>query len=861
MLNTLEQISLSSQSNDTDRFTRRLRNQKILKEVLRFSFPTWPLQNTVAVNPFWSLRNEPFEKVMEKISHITGTSLMPLLSHSQELLKKGEISDLSLSKALQEAAKIWPNLPNHPDLFKKYVLNKKEQPWKRQWTTFAEYFEPHSHWNTQIISEVGKYAAAYLDEHQALAKFPSKEQSFFSAWLEAQSFDRTLETLGFSNQKTHLEALNSLDSEEAIGQILDEMGIDQEQDRHRYLEALLFSILGWSTQFTYLEWQKNLGYAQSVPGTPGDLLAVRLGYDFILYRYAQDIHPEEASKWLLSQSRPPQRGNAVKRPEFDKELSSGLTPHSSTEDPELPLSAIQYVCQLAWEMTYQKKLAEQIHPSTIKNAPRLAQIKATCAQMIFCIDVRSEMIRRHIEEHEPSIETLGFAGFFGLPMSYQRLDEHPENHRLPVLLKPSFKVHEIDRAVSQTGEGSLIQRAVVQSYLKSLRKGSLSSFAYVELFGFSYIKKMIHQSLPHLKRKGKKTSPNPHFDDTDSKPNAFEIYSSQGDLLPPQALADRLADILTHMGLTSHFAELVLMVGHGSATTNNAWSSSLECGACGGHAGDINVRLLTTLFNRSDIRLMLKEKSIEIPESTHFIAALHETVSDEILILDQQDIPSSLHLSLNQIQEQLSQASATCQIERQSARTRKFSPAAKIRSKSWSEVRPEWGLAGNASFLIASRSRSRGINLGSRTFLHDYQWNEDEKKGYRTLELIMTAPMIVTNWINLQYYASTVAPQIYGSGNKVIHNLVNESGMIEGNGGDLRVGLSLQSIHDGSRWVHDPLRLSVFIEAPKEPIEMIIQKHEVVRDLIKNGWLHLLQINPETGITLRRTRDGQYQIP
>ena len=120
----------------------------------------------------------------------------------------------------------------------------------------------------------------------------------------------------------------------------------------------------------------------------------------------------------------------------------------------------------------------------------------------------------------------------------------------------------------------------------------------------------------------------------------------------------------------------------------------------------------------------------------------------------------------------------------------------------------------------------------------------------------MTAPMVVTNWINLQYYASTVDNKLYGSGDKVLHNVVGGNiGVFEGNGGDLRIGLPMQSLHDGEHFVHTPLRLSVFIEAPRGEIDRIIAKHAVVRQLVDNAWLHLFHIEP-AGTTVSRYRPG-----
>jgi uncharacterized protein YbcC (UPF0753/DUF2309 family) len=145
------------------------------------------------------------------------------------------------------------------------------------------------------------------------------------------------------------------------------------------------------------------------------------------------------------------------------------------------------------------------------------------------------------------------------------------------------------------------------------------------------------------------------------------------------------------------------------------------------------------------------------------------------------------------------------------------------------------------------------MNLAGRSFLHDYDHALDP--GNKVLTLIMTAPMVVTNWINLQYHASTVDNRRYGSGNKLLHNVVGgHIGVFEGNGGDLRIGLPLQSLHDGEQLRHTPLRLSVYIEAPRAAIESVLSEHATVRDLVDNGWLHLFCIDAFTGRVAQRWR-------
>jgi len=155
-------------------------------------------------------------------------------------------------------------------------------------------------------------------------------------------------------------------------------------------------------------------------------------------------------------------------------------------------------------------------------------------------------------------------------------------------------------------------------------------------------------------------------------------------------------------------------------------------------------------------------------------------------------------------------------------------------------VRPEWGLAGCTAFIAAPRAATRGRNLGGRTFLHSYDWRADG--DFATLELILTAPVVVGSWISLQYYGSSVAPDLFGSGNKLLHNVSGGIGVVEGNGGRLRAGLPWQAVHDGDRLVHDPLRLTVLIEAPREAILDVLSRHDAVRALFDNGWLHLLAL-------------------
>ncbi len=59
----------------------------------------------------------------------------------------------------------------------------------------------------------------------------------------------------------------------------------------------------------------------------------------------------------------------------------------------------------------------------------------------------------------------------------------------------------------------------------------------------------------------------------------------------------------------------------------------------------------------------------------------------------------------------------------------------------------------------------------------------------------------------------------------------------------MQPGLPLQSVHDGTRWMYEPLRLNVFIDAERGDIESIKMKQPGVHELFENGWVNLFAMD------------------
>ena len=399
-------------------------------------------------------------------------------------------------------------------------------------------------------------------------------------------------------------------------------------------------------------------------------------------------------------------------------------------------------------------------------------------------------------------------------------------HRLPVLLNPGLRSRAggEDDAAADTA-ARLAERA--HRAWGRFKLAAVSSFAFVEAMGPVYGLRLVRDALG-LETTRAPREPRPRFDPAPELPERIRAA----------------AGVLRAMTLTDGFARVVLLCGHGASVANNPHASALQCGACGGYSGETNARLLAGLLNEGDVRAGLAGRGIDVPADTLFVAALHDTVTDAVTLYDD-DAPSSAHAEdLARLRAHLATAGRAARAER-APRLPGAADGRDVarRALDWAQTRPEWGLAGCRAFVAAPRAWTTGKDLAGRVFLHDYDAEADAAAGHATLELILTAPVVVASWIGLQYYGSTVAPATFGAGDKLLHNVVGGIGVVEGNGGELRSGLPWQSVHDGRAPVHEPQRLAVCVAAPREAMTDILERHAGVRELFDNRWLHLFALD------------------
>ncbi|OYU40082.1 MAG: hypothetical protein CFE33_05820 [Pseudorhodobacter sp. PARRP1] len=753
--------------------------------------PAFPLEATVAVNPFLGQTGEDLAMASARLARVAGVRLTLPRDRYAAKVAAGAITDAHLADALIACAS-----PLKPaDLSALKARLHAPSPEVNALPTLADLAAQATgrDWPAVLQRTFGLWAAGHFDRGQALWT-PAPGQGAFAAWRAWASHDLTPETAGLSGFCAHVAAAPDT-AERALLRACETLGVTEAAAETAF-HRLLVDLAGWAQHARWLLWRAELAGASDATLT--DLLAIRLIWEEALFAHA---------------------------PQVDADWQRMLAIHAQPLAPS-PDQVIDAILQDASERADQSRI-EAMLPRLTKDEPCLRP----ALQAAFCIDVRSEVFRRALESVEGGIATLGFAGFFGLPLAHRSFGSDVVETRLPVLLNPGLSSHG---GGLPAAEQALRITARTTRAWGRFRQAAVSSFAFVEAAGPAYGWKLAKDALG-LGGKAACPEPAPQLDVA----------------LSPAQKSATAAAVLKAMSLTRGHARLVLLLGHGAQVANNPHESAYHCGACGGHTGAVSARMLAALLNDAETRAGLPDHGINLAADTLFVAGLHNTTTDDVTLYE--DSPAPEHTpDLAQARLWLAAAGGLARAERALRLPGAVASTVAARATNWAEVRPEWGLAGCAAFIAAPRRATARADLGGRAFLHSYDWQADT--GFGTLELILTAPVVVASWISLQYYGSAVAPSAFGSGNKLIHNVTGGIGVIEGNGGKLRAGLPWQVVHDGVRLVHDPLRLSVMIEAPQAAIAEVLARHDSVRALFDNGWLHLFAL--EEGQIAARYRSG-----
>ncbi|MFB6279656.1 MAG: DUF2309 domain-containing protein, partial [Salinibacter sp.] len=771
--------------------------------------PLWPLKTFNATNPLLGFEDQPFDRAVQQAGQLFGGRGYPSPEMFRQAWANGEIDPDVLTRRLAEHG-----ITDRPEV----LLDRMDADDRGTDATPAD---------RPLDRVMTKWLSAFLDQGQAAWPMPNREEGFYAAWRTVAPYDEDIP--GVDRPSDLPDTL--VDAFEAV------LGSYPEARWEPIFVHHLTALPGWTGFIKWRARRANTDWQEAYPITLADYLAVRLT---LADRMGEAIAPDRAD----------------------------TLPTNGTDHPALPRIWLR-----AWEESYRSRLLGELRRAT-GSTPSAEETARPDAQLVFCIDTRSEVIRRHVEQ-QGNYETHGYAGFFGVPMQHQPYDSAERVKSCPPIVDPKHRIAErpaADGAAADRYDWWTGLEQAGHKLVKALKANVAAAFGFVEgsggLFGGAMAARTLLPS--GLFRAGEAVDdrlPGPEFfcEPTVDRDPAADGDAGEG---LPVGLSQEAKVLYAEaafrlMGWTDTFAPIVVFTGHGSQTPNNPYKSSLDCGACAGNPGGPNARVLASICNEDAVQEALRERGVDLPPDTVFLAGQHNTTTDEITLFVDADDPPVSPEALDRLRRDLGAAQADATTERvrtlnttvDEGRSAAAVRETERRAADWAETRPEWGLAGNAGFIIGPRALTRDLDLDGRCFLHSYDWTTDDDGT--ALENIMTGPLVVGEWINTQYYFSTVDNAAYGSGSKVTQNVVGKLGVVQGNGGDLMSGLPLQSLKaDDEHVYHRPLRLTAVIQAPVDRVEAIIERHATLAQLFDHEWMHLTVMDPTQEYAFVRYRPG-----
>ncbi|RLM56771.1 DUF2309 domain-containing protein [Halobellus sp. Atlit-31R] len=771
----------------------------------------WPLHSFVTANPLAGFEDRPFHEATARAEALLGGDGYPSVDVFRRAWETGQI----------DADVLRTHLADHGyDADPETLLGRMAAAQSGE-TRASVGSEPTADTATDRVDAVlTKWLAAFLDQGQAAWSMPNREEGFYAAFRAAAPYDSRI---------PDRTAIADLPDEpiDAIRERLSECPVGRWTE---VFEFQLAALPGW-TGFIKQRAADEGAWQSRYPITLVGYLAVRLTL--------VDL--------------------------FDAPLEPTATSDADADDADADENAIPLpeLWLRAWEATYRRELVDRLTDASAAHARESGvqddqsgvQDDRPDAQLVFCIDTRSEVLRRHIEA-AGNYETHGYAGFFGIPMRYTGYGSKVTVDACPPIVDAQHRITERP-AEGRTAERDEHERwhgvaSAARTVVKDLRSNAATVFSFVESAGLGYGASLAARTLlPSRVYDLFEAVDERVVDDHEFCEASFDPETGSSHELPAGlTLEERVEYAATAFELLGweQFARVVVFAGHGSQTTNNPFESSLDCGACAGNAGGPNARVLAQICNDEAVKSVLRDRGFDIPTDTVFLAAEHNTTTDDVeLYAGPGDVPASHAPDVERLRADLAAARAGAAAERVGADgDRAALREVERRAADWAETRPEWGLAGNAGFVIGPRALTEGLDLDGRAFLHSYDWRTDADGD--ALEAILTGPMVVTQWINSQYYFATVDNAVYGSGSKVTQNPVGNVGVYQGNGGDILGGLPLQSLMSGAdEPYHQPLRLSTVLHAPVDRVTDVLTDHEKLVELLDNGWLSLTVVDPTQG--------------
>ena len=779
--------------------TSNFDEHKVIHELKHFLPAQAPLMDFVHHNTLHAFQNLSFHEALATAHVKLGYQVYFPLETFRDLFAEGRISEAILERTLAEKkgdVETWKGklLYGAYSTIETGRVGALRGIWK---STYGIDLDSLVH--PTLFRVIG----SFLDQGISIWNFPLEGKSFLEA---IRSLEKNSFTSLFYQKETRILIQ---DPSLSITTLLEKLVGDKDSLYEQYLYDQQFSHQGWS------------GMVSTVEDLPQSLLDTRIIKldDFILFELLLEY---DALNYKLGQSWAPV-GNFI-----TDEIIPLHDPIVYSEKMD-----VLSLWQEAFEWSYYDQVLKGLQMEKIDSIkPHQKSFQA-----MFCIDDRECSFRRHLENLDPACETFGTPGFFSVEFFYQPVGGKFYTKLCPAPVTPKYLIKE-EGSEKKLGKDVHFSKHSYNFYTGWLFSQTIGFWSAAKLFVSLFKPSMSPATASSLKHVDKFSTIRVDYQ---AMENGLQIGFQF------EEMAVRVESLLKSIGLVENFAPIVYVIGHGASSVNNPHYAAYDCGACSGRAGSVNARVISQMANKREVRAILREKGIHIPESTVFVGGLRDTTRDDVVFYDEEisyadyKIMHADHVKLfaKALDNNAKERSRRFESIDTSAKASEIHEKIRTRSVSIFEPRPELNHATNALCIVGRRELSKGVFLDRRSFLNSFDYRVDPDGTF--LFNILKAAAPVCGGINLEYYFSRVDGEKLGAGTKLPHNVMGLFGVANGIDGDLRPGLPAQMTE-----VHDPVRLLLIVEHFPEVVLKTIQKAEDTYEWFINDWVKLVSIHPES---------------
>ncbi|MCU0399522.1 MAG: DUF2309 domain-containing protein [Algoriphagus sp.] len=783
---------------------------EILHELRHFLPAQAPLKDFVHHNTLHAFQHLPFFQALKQANSQFGYQGFLSLEEYRQLYREGKIKGNIIKKVLEEHfgkdANDWlfKLLDESAESFSDPKIGKFRAHWRSDY-----------HFNLNKVTHpfLFRMISAYLDQGISIWSFPVEAKGFLDSVRSLQR--ESLSPLVRSKRAQSLLMKDHLELSELL-----EILVGDADSYGWYLFDQQFAHPGWSGMVSVLESQPE-SLLDAKPITLEDVIKFEclLEIDALDQKFGENWSPL-----------------GIRFPHATEELFDTTL----FEESDLVLQC--------WQEAFEWSYYDEVLAGIAAVSPQVLTPSAPSFQAMFCIDDRECSTRRHLEYIDPSCATYGTPGFFNVEFYFQ--PEYGKFHTksCPAPVTPKYLIKE------SANHKKLAKDVHFHQNSHSLVRGWLSA----QTLGFWSALKLVGNVL-RPSSSALEVSSFKHMDPKGTLTIEYQGLEENGLQVgfKVEEMADRVEGLLRSIGLLENFSSLVYLVGHGASSINNTHYAGYDCGACCGRPGSVNARVAAHIANHAEVRKVLADRGIVIPEGTQFLGGLHDTTKDEIVFFDEEILSPS-----NQAQHVLHQQKFAKALDINSLeRARRFDTlkknkpvaglheAVKKRAFSLFEPRPEYNHATNALCIVSRKSTIKGLFFDRRAFLNSYDYRKDQQG--KALAKILGAAAPVCGGINLEYFFSRMDPDRLGAGTKLPHNVMGLIGVANGADGDLRTGLPYQMVE-----IHDPIRLMMIVEQYPDLVLEVLKSNPATYEWVKNYWVHFVVIDPKTRTLLRFKDEG-----